>query len=62
MPSTRYTNIIAPAAGAGVRSTPRDYGMFLDAYYNHELLPAPLRLEMETDQYPLATRTAFDGG
>ena len=59
MPATFYTNQEAPAAGAGLRSTPRDYAAFLRAYYTHQLLPAALRTEMETDQYPAATRTAF---
>ena len=59
MPATFYTNRDAPAAGAGLRSTPRDYAAFLRAYHNHQLLPEALRTEMETDQFPEATRTAF---
>jgi CubicO group peptidase (beta-lactamase class C family) len=62
MPSTRFTNTLNPAAGAGITSTPRDYAAFLRAYFTHGLVSEAGRIEMETDQYPLAQRSASDGG
>jgi hypothetical protein len=40
-----------PRLGAGLTSSAEDYWKFLRQQYLGELLPAPLQVEMETDQY-----------
>ena len=62
MPATRWGNTENPAAGAGLVSTPRDYSAFLRSYFTHEIVGESWRTEIETDQYPLAERSASDGG
>ena len=61
MPATRWSNTANPAAGAGLISTPRDYASFMRGYFTHSLVSESTRTEIETDQYPAATRGAADG-
>ena len=43
-----------PLLGSGLRTTPADYGRFLDAYFNGRLVTVETRAEMERSHYPSA--------
>eukprot|EP01049_Picozoa_sp_SAG25_P009602 SAG25_NODE_967_length_4515_cov_7.439312_3_plen_87_part_00 len=46
-----------PLLGSGLSTTPGDYGMFLDAYFNGRLVSMATRQDMERSHYPDAALT-----
>jgi CubicO group peptidase (beta-lactamase class C family) len=51
MTSTTWSGNGRPLLGSGINTTPEDYGRFLNAYFNHQLVSEFTRSEMERCHY-----------